>query len=487
VAREDEEGILGKYDYDLVVIGGGAGGFTSSKLARGMGKRVAMIEKDKLGGDCTWHGCVPSKALLKSAKVAHQTNRLAKYGLSAGKQLKLDSSGVMSHVRSVVRGVAAGHKAEDIRKEGIDVLFGSPQFIDGHSLKLGAKTLSADKFILCTGSSPFVPPVNGLADTPHLTNANVFDLKKVPASLIVLGGGPIGSELASAFNRLGSKVSLVEKAECVLTREDEELSGMLCKLLAGEGIIFYFGHAAVNVKPSGKQVAVVVEDVTGRKKTLKADQLLVAVGQRPNVDGLALESAGVEFSASGIRLDSHLRTTASNIYACGDVAGAYQFSHLAEYQAVIATSNALLPFKKRVDYGYVPWCTFTEPELARSGLSEAEARELHGDSIKVYRYEYSKIDRARTDVAEEGLGKYICDRKGRLLGAHILGARAGELIHEAHLVRVLGLPFEEIQKAIHIYPTYADVVRQPAKLSYLDRLLANPLIKLAGKLAGRKS
>jgi pyruvate/2-oxoglutarate dehydrogenase complex dihydrolipoamide dehydrogenase (E3) component len=478
---------VGKYDYDVVVIGGGAGGFTASKLAHGMGKRVAMIEKDKLGGDCTWHGCVPSKALLKSAKVAHQSETLARYGLSTGKQLKLDTSGVMTHVRSIVRKVAAGHKAEDIRKEGIDVLFGSPQFTDRHSLKLGAKTVSSDKFILSTGSSPFVPPVKGLADTPHLTNSNVFDLKKIPASLIVLGGGPIGSELASAFNRLGSKVTLVEKSECVLSREDEEMSGMLCKLLAGEGINFVFGHVAVGVTSSGKQVAVIVEDVTGKKKTFKADQLLVAVGQRPNVDGLALERAGVEFSERGIKLDSHLRTTAGNIYACGDVAGSYQFSHLAEYQAVIATSNALLPIKKKVDYSYLPWCTFTEPELARSGLSEAEARDLYGDSIKVYRYEYSKIDRARTDVAEEGMGKFICDRKGKLLGAHILGARAGELIHEAHLVRVLGLPFERIQEAIHIYPTYADVVRQPAKLSYVARLLANPFIKLAGKLARRKS
>jgi pyruvate/2-oxoglutarate dehydrogenase complex dihydrolipoamide dehydrogenase (E3) component len=214
--------------------------------------------------------------------------------------------------------------------------------------------------------------------------------------------------------------------------------------------------------------------------------VLIAVGRRPNVEGLNLERAGVAFTERGVQTDARLRTTAPNIYACGDVVGPYLFSHMAEYQALIAARNALLPFKKNVDYRHTVWCTFTDPELAHAGLTEQEAREIHGDGIGVYRHEYRNTDRGRTDVAEVGIAKFVCDSRGRLLGAHILGSRAADVIHEAQLVKSLGLPFSKIYSAIHIYPTFSDVIKHPAKLSYIDGLLRNPFLRILKKLSGKK-
>ena len=475
-----------KYDYDLIAIGAGAGGFVSSKLATGLGKKVALIEKDLLGGECTNRGCVPSKALIKAAAAAHQARHLQDYGLETTGELKLSTKNVMQYVRGAVKKVYDSHPAAAFEKLGITVLFGEPRFLDNHRISMGGKVLSAKKFMIATGSSAFIPPLEGLAAVPYLSNENLFDLETLPASMIILGGGPIGMEMASALNHLGVRVTVVEMSDTIMVREDRELAKLLADKLIVDGITLLTGTKAVRVAGNAAGVSLTVEDLQKQRREVQAESILVAVGRRPNVEGMDLEKAGVASTPKGITTDNYLRTTAANIYACGDVVGPYQFSHMTEYQAVTATRNAFLPFKKKVNYDTVAWCTFTDPELAHAGLTEEEARERHGDAITVYRHEYRNTDRGRTDHAEFGMAKFICDRRGMLLGAHILGERAGELIHEAQLLRHLGLPFTRIASMIHFYPTFADVVRQPAKLLYVDRLRNNPLLKILAKALGKK-
>lgn len=475
-----------KYDYDLIAIGAGAGGFVSSKLAAGLGKKVAMIEKDLLGGECTNRGCVPSKALIKAAAVAYQAKHLRNYGLETTGELNLSTRNVMQYVRSAVKKVYDSHPAAAFEKFGIDVLFGEPRFLDSHRISLGDKILSAKKFMIATGSSAFIPPIEGLASVPYLSNENLFDLETLPASMIILGAGPIGMEMASALNRLGVAITVVEMSSRIMVREDEELARLLADHLVSESVSILTGTKAVRAAQKDGGITLTVEDAQKNRRELQAATILVAVGRKPNVEGLDLEKAGVAWTAKGITTDSYLRTTAPNIIACGDVAGPYQFSHMTEYQAVTAVRNAFLPFRKKVNYDTVAWCTFTDPEFAHAGLTEQEARARYGDAISVYRHEYKNTDRGRTDLAEFGRAKFICDRRGRLLGAHILGERAGELIHEAQLLRHLNLSFTKIAPMIHIYPTFTDVVRQPAKLLYVDRLRNNPVLKLLAKALGKK-
>ncbi len=475
-----------KYDYDIVVIGAGAAGFVSAKFANGLGKKVAIVEKDKLGGDCTWYGCVPSKALLKSSQIAYQTRHLSSYGLAPQGGLPVDSGRVMAHVRSVVQKVSQGHRPEAFTALGIDVLFGTPRFRNNHEIELGDKILSAGSFMISTGSSPFIPPVPGIDTVAYLTNKTIFAIDDLPESMVVIGGGPIGIELASAFNRLGVKVSVVHRHRTILNKEEEELTAILTQELREEGITFLMESHPLRLSPEQGKIRLDVGDKENNPSHIAAASVLIAVGRRPNVEGLDLEKAGVTFTESGVQTDARLQTTAPNIYACGDVVGPYLFSHMAEYQALIAARNALLPFKKNVDYRHAVWCTFTDPELAHAGLTEREARATYGDRIRVYRHEYRNTDRGRTDMAEVGIAKFVCDSGGRLLGAHILGSRAADVIHEAQLVKSLGLPFSKIYSAIHIYPTFSDVIKHPAKLSYIDGLLMNPFLRILKKLSGKK-
>jgi len=475
-----------RYDYDLIAIGAGAGGFVSSKVAAGFGKKVAMVEKKKLGGECTNAGCVPSKALLKAAAVAHLVRHLGDYGLEAAGEISLSGSHAMQYARAAVKKVYDSHPASAFEKLGISVLYGSPRFLDSHRIELNGKVLSAKKFMICTGSSAFVPPLEGLSAVPYYTNENIFEIESLPGSMIVLGGGPIGIELASAFNRLGVTTTVVEMGDRILARDDRELAQMLAERLASEGLSIRTGTKALSVSRGGDGITLAVER-DGKRENLSAAALLVAVGRKPNVDGLDLEKAGVRYGPKGIAVDGYLRTTAANIFACGDVVGPYQFSHMTEYQAVLAMRNAFLPFRRKVNYDMVAWCTFTDPELAHIGLTEEEARERYGDRVQVYRWSYGDTDRGRTDRTEQGLAKYLVGPRGRLVGAHILGERAGDIIHEAQLLRHLDLPFSAVAQMIHIYPTYTDVVRQPAKRFYIDRLRNNFVIKLASLLLGKKN
>lgn len=473
---------MAKFDYDLLVLGGGAAGLVSSKVARGFGKSVAVIEKGKLGGECTNFGCVPSKSLIRAAKAAHELKHLDSLGLTTEAPIAIDTGGVMRHVRSIVEKVYNTHLPESFKTLGIDLSFGAPRFTDSHTVVMDGKTITANKIIIATGSGPLIPAIEGIDTTPYLTNNTVFSLDTMPRSMVVLGGGPIGIELASAFSRLGVETTVVEMADRILFREDRELSDMLAGKMRGEGLKIMTSAKVVKLSGDASQVTLSVEGKDGQRKDITAQSIFIASGRKPNLDGLDLEKAGVRYNSNGIEVDDWLRTAAHNIYACGDVAGPYRFSHMAEYQAVLACSNAFLPVKRRADYSDVIWCTFTDPELAHAGLTEEEARAVHGDAIEVLRFDYSKIDRARTDIEEFGMSKIILDKTGKIIGAHILGVHASEVLHEIQLAKHFNIPFERIWQAIHLYPSYSDVIRQPSKYHYAAKMGNNPIIKLLKKV-----
>ncbi|MFH1754026.1 MAG: FAD-dependent oxidoreductase [Candidatus Omnitrophota bacterium] len=457
------------YDHDLVVLGGGAAGLVAATGGAALGARTALIEKKRLGGDCTWYGCIPSKALLRSAQALYVSKRLKEFGIDAPGSNSYDPSNVMSHVREAAEEISTHHPPEVFEKRGIRVLFGEPKFIDRETIELNGEKIRSKRFIICTGSHPMVPPIEGLRDIEYLTNESIFNIDKLPKSLAVLGGGPIGVEMAQAFSRLGVDVYIIEMLDRLLFREDIETAGALQDRLKAEGVKIYTGRKAVKFEKKEHGAEIALEDKESERSTVRAEKVLVAIGRAPNIEGLELDKAGVKYKRQGIEVDSRLKTSAKNIYACGDIAGPYQFSHMAEYQAIIAVGNALFPFKRKVDYNTVPWCTFTAPELARVGLTEEEARKEFKD-VKVYRSNYSANDRAVTDLETDGFAKVICGKSGRILGAHIVGANAGEIIHEYVLAKSAGLKIGALSSAIHIYPTLAQVVKRSADQYYTEMM-----------------
>jgi pyruvate/2-oxoglutarate dehydrogenase complex dihydrolipoamide dehydrogenase (E3) component len=456
--------------YDVIVIGGGAAGLVVTAGAAQFGLKVALIEKaGVLGGDCTHYGCVPSKSLIRSAKVVSLMRRAAEFGLEPP-QVRFDFDRVTAHVHNVIRHIATHHDdPERFRRMGAEVIFGLATFRSPREVAVNGEVLAARKFVVATGSRPSVPPVEGLEAAGYLTNESVFDLKRLPPALLVLGGGAIGLELAQAFARFGSRVTVVEMLDRILPPEDPEISAALREVLEGEGVVIHTGTKAtcVDVAEGPK---VLVCDQGGRELRLEADEILVAAGRTPNVEGLDLDAAGVAVGRGGVQVDARLRTTAGHIWACGDVVGPYQFTHMAEYQAGIVLRNIVFHLPAKVDYRAVPWTTFTDPEVARVGLTEGEARH-RGISHEVLRFPFKDVDRALADVEPRGFAKFVVG-KGHLLGASIFGPQAGELIHEAVLAMQARLPFNKISQAIHVYPTLAQVNRRTVNSYYAPRLFS---------------
>jgi len=469
------------FDYDVIIIGGGGAGLTAAKTCRGLGKKVALIEQARLGGECTWTGCVPSKTLIHVADVAYDSKHLKAVGLQA-QQLSLDTTGVMAYVQKTVMDVYSTHTPEKIKDLGISVLFGTPRFVGQHTLELSQTRITAQKFIICTGSRPFVPPIEGLDTVDYLTNHNLFALSELPKSMIIVGGGPIGCEMASALNRLGVTVTVIEMKERLLQHEDAELVALLTAQLQKEGVRIATNTAVTKVENNNNQIRVTA-DQNGQRVQFDAQKILIAVGRRPNIEELHLEVAGVQTTKQGIKVSVKMQSSAAHIYAAGDVVGPFLFSHMAYYQAAIAARNACVPlFKKKADYTNVCWATFTAPPVANAGLTEEQAREKYGDKIKIYRYDYSKLDRAHNDNTTFGLAKIICDKKNRIIGAHILGARAGELIGLLQLGKTYNMPFDKLYHVIYPYPTYGEVVWHAAHKAYIKKLEDNILLKLVRKI-----
>ena len=458
--------------YDLIVIGAGAGGLTSAFTALGFGKKVLMIDKAKPGGECTWSGCIPSKALINIAKDAHAAKKFT--------DVQVDTVKVMNQVRDVIQRVYEEETPEKLEEAGADFVKGAARFTSPTTVAVNGETYSAKRIMITTGSSPFVAPIPGLDSVDYLTNDNFFLQERLPESAMVLGGGAIGVELAQAMNRLGVTVTLIEMMPDILFREEPEYAALLREQVAAEGVKFCVGAKATQVSQTAEGISVTV-DRDGQTETLTAKSMLVALGRKANTEGLGLEEIGINVD-KGIVVNEKMQTSVPGIYACGDVVGPYQFSHMANYQGKIATMNALLPLKRKTDYQHTPWCTFTEPEFARTGLTEQEAREKHGDKIRVYEYDFAKLDRAKTKPSDVGRIKLICDTRSRVLGAHIIGPRAGELVCEVQVIKSLGKPFGKLQSVIHPYPTYADSLRQLAQQVYIDSIWKHPVVAGAMKL-----
>ena len=468
-------------NYDLIVLGGGSAGLTAAMMSASLGARTLLVERHKLGGDCLHTGCIPSKALIRSANVAALAHRASEFGLNVP-AVDVDFPRVMERVAGVIRAIEPHDSPEHLASRGVEVRFGEARFLSSREITLNGETLRSRKFVIATGSRPAVPPIEGLRG--YLTNENIFELRKRPEHLIVLGAGPVGVEMAQAFRRLGSLVTLLDMAPRILPREDPDVSALITSVFEQEGI-----RVCANAKvlrdtvqelSSGENESAIEHmpghlidfEHGGKHETIGGDALLVAVGRRPNVTGLDLEKAGVavnlENGPQGIRTNARCRTTASNIYACGDVAGRYLFTHTAEYEAKIAVTNAILHVPLKLDYRAVPWVTFTEPEAARVGLTEEEARQKYGN-IKVHRITLDHEDRALTDGETQGLVKVIATPKGKVLGAHIASARAGEMILEYTLAMQHGLPLPKLSSTIHPYPTFALAARHAADLYWREK------------------
>ncbi|MFQ5735826.1 MAG: dihydrolipoyl dehydrogenase family protein [Thermodesulfobacteriota bacterium] len=460
--------------YDLVVIGGGVAGLVISSGAAQFGARVALVDKGRLGGDCLWSGCVPTKRLVYTAKVASLIRRAPEFGIFAGDGPKVDFPRVMELMREVQARIGENDDPERFRKMGVDVIPGQGSFIDGKTFEVNGRKLTARRFVVATGSGPVILPIPGLREAGALTNETALELKELPESIAILGAGPIGMEFAQVFARLGSKVTVIEKMDQVLPKEDKEISDMLGKVLEAEGIKIEVCTEVKDVRREGGRVFIKARCSSG-EKTYETQEVMIAIGRAPNVEGLGLEAAGVIYDKrKGIKVDASLLTSNKRVYACGDVVGQYAFTHVAEYHAGIVLSNALFPLlTRKVDYRVVPWTTFTDPELARVGLTEQEARTKFATTVSVYRHFFNANDRAVIEGEGNGIIKLVCDKHQRILGAHILGPHAGEMLPEYVLAMKLKAPITKISQSIHVYPTVAQGLKRAADQYYKEKLFGD--------------
>ncbi len=451
--------------YDLIVIGAGAGGLTCAYTARGFGKKVLLLDINLPGGTCTWTGCIPSKALINIANDIHVAKKYSYFDL--------DTSKIMEDVRGAIKTVYSHESPEVLEKDGI-------VFKKGESIKIGDnKTVVVDgiKFgtkhiVIATGTSPFIPPLLGLENIDFLTNKTLFQLEKLPKSMIILGGGAIGVEMAQALNRLGVKIALVESSQRILSRENEELSKILESVLEEEGVKIYSETAALSVEKGKDNIFLKVES-RGKKFFIEGEKILISVGRTPNLKGLNLDNIGVKYTNSGLVTDSYLRTNIPNIYGVGDVVGPYQFSHMANYQGILAIKNMYLPIKKKVDYSNVTWCTFTSPELGSSGVSKVKRVDK-----KIYSYSREDSERTLTKLGDIFEMRVETNGKNEILEAKILANRGGELISSFQIAKTNKITLDKFALTTFPHPSYSEILGDLGKKAYTGKLLRNPIIKL---------
>ena len=463
-------------EYDLVVVGGGSAGLTAATFAGRVGARVLLVDRERLGGDCLWTGCVPSKALIRCAAVAHTARRSGEYGVLT--EPTVDFPAAMAHVSRAMARIAAADSPAALAAHGVEVAFGGALFLGPHRLQIGEREVGAGRVVLATGARPIPPPIAGLAEAGYLDHVSLWSLAESPRRLAVVGGGPVGVEMAQAFARLGARVTLVQRAARLLPRDDAELSGLLHGYL-GEELTVLVGATVVGVQRHGAEKVLAVRSAGGERELI-CDEVLVATGRRPVLEGLDLDAAGVHATERGIEIDAALRTSATGVFACGDCTGGPQFTHVAESQARVATRNALFRGRARLRRT-IAWTTFTDPELAQVGLTEARARE-EGRDIRVYRFEYGDLDRAVCDGVTRGRAKMVCDRRGRILGASLLGAYAGEAASELAVAADAGLTIRQLGASIHVYPTFSRVVRRLSDQAFMDDGFSPLTLRLFRKL-----
>jgi len=455
---------------DLLVIGAGSGGLSVAAGAVQMGADVTLLEGGRMGGDCLNYGCVPSKALIASGKAAQAQGHAAAYGV-ADAAPRVDYAAAMEHVQDVIAGIAPHDSVERFEGLGVRVIRDYGRFLSPTEVQAGDHVISARRIVLATGSSPLVPPIPGLGTVPYLTNESLWEQRERPEHLLVIGGGPIGMEMAQAHRRLGSAVTVIEGARA-LGRDDPELAAIVLERLRAEGVEIVEGTQAAEIRGKAGAIELVAED--GR--VFRGTHLLVAVGRRANTEGLNLEAAGIETTRTGIRVDARLRTTNRRVLAIGDVAGGLQFTHVAGYHAGIVIRQAVLglPAKARTDH--IPRVTYTDPELAQVGLTEEEARRAHGPGLEVARFDYAENDRARADRRTAGRIKVMVVR-GRPVGVTIAGHQAGELIGLWALVLANRLKMSAVANMVAPYPTYGEISKRAAGAYFSPRLFDNALVK----------
>jgi len=468
---------MADYDYDFGIIGGGAAGLTVAAGAAQLGAKTLLIEKEEaLGGDCLHFGCVPSKTLIKTAHVYHLMKNGPHFGLPAITPPPVDFREVSARIKAVIGVIQQHDSVERFCTLGAKVAFGSPEFADEHTITLDGKRISARAWVIATGSSALIPPIEGLDQTPYLTNREIFYLEKLPGSMIILGAGPIAVEMAQAFCRLGTRVTVIQRSGQILSKEDKEMAGIVQQELEKEGVAFVLNVAVVRVGDLGREREVVIKNEAGETRTLKAEALLVALGRSPNVAGLGLEKIDLPFDRQGIKVDRRLRTSHRHIYAAGDVSGGYQFTHVAGYEGGIVLSNAIFHLPRKADYTQVPWCTYTHPELASIGMNEKSARKA-GIEYSVWTEEFSGNDRALAEGESVGRIKLLLDKKEKPLGIQILGPQAGNLLSEWVAIMNGGVGLSKIASAIHPYPTLGEINKKVIGSVFSKKIFSGPVRK----------
>ena len=479
------------YDYDMIVIGGGAAGLTTAAGAAQLGVKVLLVEREPLlGGDCLHYGCVPSKTLIKSARVYHQCQHSEQFGLPAIEAPPVDFSKIVERIQKVKDVIQVHDSPERFQKLGAAVIFGAAAFRDDHVVEVtssdgAVRRFSGKSIVLATGSAPSTPPIKGLDSVAYLTNMDVFTLNRLPESLVVLGGGPIAMEMAQSFQRLGCRVTVVQRSAQILSKEDKDMADVVMKNMQHDGVDFILGATTKEVRENnGKGIAVEVE-ADGRRLILEAEQLLVALGRSPNVEGLHLDAAGITHSGKGIPVDEKMRTNMQHIYAAGDVTGKYQFTHAAGYEGGIVVSNAVFKLPRKANYTWLPWATYTDPELASIGMNEKAARKA-GIPYTVRTEAFSGNDRALAEGESEGRIKMLLGPKGNVLGVQIVGLHAGELINEWVAVLGGGVKLSALAGAVHPYPTLGEINKRVAG-SLLGEKIFSPTVRKVLKLFFRYS
>jgi len=461
--------------YDLVILGGGTGGLVAAQIAAGVGARVALIERDRTGGDCLWTGCVPSKSLIASAAAAHRMRHADELGLAAV-QPEINFARVMERVHRVIGQIEPHDSPEHLRAAGVEVIQADGRFTGPGRIEAGGRELRWRSAIIATGSEPVVPPIDGLTDARPLSTDTLWELRELPRRLLVLGGGPIGCELAQALGRLGAQVTVVEMADRLLVKEDPRASELIRGRLQDEGVRVLLGDRATAIR----RVDDGYEALLGQDRApVSFDRVLVVAGRRPRTAGLGLETVGIALDDRGaVAVDAHLRTSAQRIYAVGDITALLPFTHVAAHHARIATPNALFSARQKIS-GTVPWVTFTDPEVGRVGLTEEQARERWGDRVQVAESDYSELDRALAAGEAYGFAKLIGDAKGRLVGATVCAPAGGEAIAELTAWVAQRRPISDVSRTIHAYPTLAEGPARAADALLTDRLLSSRAKALA--------
>ena len=468
---------MANYDYDMGVIGGGAAGLTVTAGAAQLGAKTLLIEKEKeLGGDCLHFGCVPSKTLIKTANVYYMMKNGDAFGLPQADVPLVEFKDVVKRIETVIHTIQKHDSKERFCKLGAKVEFGSPAFIDEHAVQLNGSTYSAKTWVIATGSSPGILQIEGLDKTPFITNKEIFSLDKLPKSMIILGAGPIAAEMAQAFNRLGTEVCVVQRSGQILTKEDKDMADTLMNVLHSEGVVFYLNASVIRTNDNGSEREVLLRQKDGKEIRIKAERILIAMGREPNVMGLGLEGIGVAFDKKGIEVDARMKTTKKHIYAAGDVTGAYQFTHAAGYEGGIVLSNAIFHLPRKATYTFLPWCTYTDPELASIGMNEKAAKAA-GIEYSVWIEEFKDNDRSLAEGEKVGRIKMILGKNEKPIGVQILGPHAGELINEWVAILAGKVKLSTLASAVHPYPTLGEINKRVAGTYFSPKIFSSKVQK----------